>query len=306
MRTAGQITFLIFIAMKTTIRTLATVVSMFGLLLAGAGTCNARSFWGVFGGKTVKASKVYVTRDVHVGEFNRIEVSGSPDVIYRQKAGKPMVEVYASDNIVDLLDIREEGGTLYVRFKKGVSVSYDKLEIRVSSEQMNGIKVSGSGDVDLASDIRTDRMELRVSGSGDINGGRIDCRGAFSMGISGSGDVNLQEIRSSSLDMSVTGSGDAKTGRVSVGGNTAISVTGSGTVRIEGGNTESAELKVSGSGDIFAGNYQARRVSASVTGSGDIRCHATEFLKVRTSGSGRVGYKGNPEVDYPKKGLYRL
>ncbi|KAB4163808.1 DUF2807 domain-containing protein, partial [Bacteroides uniformis] len=52
--------------------------------------------------------------------------------------------------------------------------------------------------------------------------------------------------------------------------------------------------------------YEAQRVSASVAGSGSIKCFATEFLKVRTSGSGKVGYKGNPELDYPKKSLYKL
>ncbi|WP_373725481.1 GIN domain-containing protein, partial [Bacteroides heparinolyticus] len=57
---------------------------------------------------------------------------------------------------------------------------------------------------------------------------------------------------------------------------------------------------------LFASDFVAKRVSANVTGSGSIKCHATDFLKVRTSGSGSVGYKGNPELDYPKKGLYKL
>jgi hypothetical protein len=53
-------------------------------------------------------------------------------------------------------------------------------------------------------------------------------------------------------------------------------------------------------------DFEDKRLSASVAGSGSIKCFATEFLKVRTSGSGSVGYKGNPELDYPKKGLYKL
>ena len=83
------------------------------------------------------------------------------------------------------------------------------------------------------------------------------------------------------------------------------SVAGSGTA-ILSGSTQEAEYSVAGSGDLFASDFVAKKASASVAGSGDIKCHATDFLKVRTSGSGSVGYKGNPELDYPKKGLYKL
>lgn len=60
---------------------------------------------GGFGSKTVKASKNYVTKDIKVNNFTKLSVAGSPDVTYTQKSGKPTVEVYTSDNIVDLLGI---------------------------------------------------------------------------------------------------------------------------------------------------------------------------------------------------------
>lgn len=57
---------------------------------------------GTFGGKTVKASKNYVTKNIKVDNFTGLNLAGSPDVIYTQKAGKPEVEVYTSDNIVPI------------------------------------------------------------------------------------------------------------------------------------------------------------------------------------------------------------
>lgn len=56
-----------------------------------------------------------------------------------KKSGRPEVEVYTSDNIVDLLDIKVKDNTLYIGFKKDVNVSYKKLEVRVSAETLNGI-----------------------------------------------------------------------------------------------------------------------------------------------------------------------
>ena len=217
---------------------------------------------GGFGSKTVKASKNYVTKDIKVDNFTKLSVAGSPDVTYTQKSGKPTVEVYTSDNIVDLLDIRVKDNTLYIGFKKNVSVSYNKLEVRVSAEKLNGIAVAGSGD---------------------INSSNITCND-LQVSVAGSGDMKLNNVTANFTRASVAGSGTA----------------------ILSGSTQEAEYSVAGSGDLLASDFVAKKASASVAGSGDIKCHATDFLKVRTSGSGSVGYKGNPELDYPKKGLYKL
>ena len=250
---------------------------------------------GGFGSKTVKASKNYVTKDIKVDNFTKLSVAGSPDVTYTQKSGKPTVEVYTSDNIVDLLDIHVKDNTLYIGFKKNVSVSYNKLEVRVSAEKLNGIAVAGSGDVELKNGLKTD--------SGDISGNSISCTD-LDISIAGSGDINSSDITCNDLQVSVAGSGDMKLNNVTANF-TRASVAGSGTA-ILSGSTQEAEYSVAGSGDLLASDFVAKKASASVAGSGDIKCHATDFLKVRTSGSGSVGYKGNPELDYPKKGLYKL
>ena len=249
---------------------------------------------GGFGSKTVKASKNYVTKDIKVDNFTKLSVAGSPDVTYTQKSGKPTVEVYTSDNIVDLLDIRVKDNTLYIGFKKNVSVSYNKLEVRVSAEKLNGIAVAGSGDVELKNGLKTDNLKISVAGS---------CTD-LDISIAGSGDINSSNITCNDLQVSVAGSGDMKLNNVTANF-TRASVAGSGTA-ILSGSTQEAEYSVAGSGDLLASDFVAKKASASVAGSGDIKCHATDFLKVRTSGSGSVGYKGNPELDYPKKGLYKL
>ena len=239
---------------------------------------------GAFGGKTVKASKNYVTKSIKVDNFTGLNLAGSPDVTYTQKAGKPTVEVYTSDNIVDLLDIKVNNKTLNIKFKKGVNVSFNKLEIRISSETLNNISVAGSGNVELANGLKTDYLKISVAGSGNIKADNITCTNDVSVSIAGSGDLKLNNVSATNTEASVAGSGTA----------------------ILTGTTQEASYRVAGSGDLFASDLQAKRVSASVAGSGDIKCHATEFLKARTSGSGDIGYKGNPELDFPKKGLYKL
>lgn len=264
---------------------------------------NSGNSW--LGGKEVKASKNYVTKQIKVSDFNQIAVSGSLDVTYTQQSGKPKVEIYTSDNIVDLLDIYVKNGKLNLGFKKNVKVSYNKLEIRVTSEDLNAVNVAGSGDFKFTNGLKTDQLKMNVAGSGDITASNIQCSQGFTANVAGSGDIECKQLKAADMDISVAGSGDLKIENALVTSANA-SVAGSGTVKISG-SADKANYSVAGSGDLYANDFKVQNISASVAGSGDIKCHAVEHLKARVSGSGTIGYKGNPELDYPeKKKVYKL
>lgn len=264
---------------------------------------NSGNSW--LGGKEVKASKNYVTKQIKVSDFDQIAVSGSLDVTYTQQSGKPKVEIYTSDNIVDLLDIYVKNGKLNLGFKKNVKVSYNKLEIRVTSEDLNAVNVAGSGDFKFTNGLKTDQLKMNVAGSGDITASNIQCSQEFTANVAGSGDIECKQLKAADMDISVAGSGDLKIENALVTSANA-SVAGSGTVKISG-NADKANYSVAGSGDLYASDFKVQDISASVAGSGDIKCHAVEHLKARVSGSGTIGYKGDPELDYPeKKKVYKL
>lgn len=264
---------------------------------------NSGNSW--LGGKEVKASKNYVTKQIKVSDFDQIAVSGSLDVTYTQQSGKPKVEIYTSDNIVDLLDIYVKNGKLNLGFKKNVKVSYNKLEIRVTSEDLNAVNVAGSGDFKFTNGLKTDQLKMNVAGSGDITASNIQCSQEFTANVAGSGDIECKQLKAADMDISVAGSGDLKIENALVTSANA-SVAGSGTVKISG-SADKANYSVAGSGDLYASDFKVQDISASVAGSGDIKCYAVEHLKARVSGSGTIGYKGNPELDYPeKKKVYKL
>ncbi len=290
---------------KEVMKKLATLITCICLIMSTTACSQSKNYSsGNWGSKKVVASNNYVTKDIKVDNFKKLSVAGSPDVIFTQKPGRPEVEVYTSDNIVDLLDIKVKDNTLYIGFKKDVNVSYKKLEVRVSAETLNGISVAGSGDIFLKNGLQiNDDLTINVAGSGDIKGSNIKCND-MKVSVAGSGDIKSDNITCNNLKVSVAGSGDMVLNSVTAI-DTNASIAGSGSATISG-TTQTASYSVAGSGDLFTESYEAKRVNASVAGSGSIKCFATEFLKVRTSGSGKVGYKGNPELDYPKKSLYKL
>ena len=278
-----------------------TICIAFATLLTTSSCALSAQDWG---NKRIKESKNYVTKEIKVGDFNKIVLNGSAGVTYTQKPGKPQVIVHTSDNIAEALDIHEKGGTLYISFKKGYSVSYTKLEINASSASLNETVMNGSGDITLGNLDTDGSLRIQLNGSGDIEGKDIRCINA-TVSLAGSGDIALRSMECKELTTTVAGSGDIVLNGVRTASAQA-SVAGSGDLTLRG---EAAEVQysVAGSGDLHASELKAKSVNASVAGSGDITCHATDYLRARTTGSGSIGYKGKPkELDLPKKNIYEL
>ena len=278
-----------------------TICIAFATLLTTSSCALSAQDWG---NKRIKESKNYVTKEIKVGDFNKIVLNGSAGVTYTQKPGKPQVIVHTSDNIAEALDIHEKGGTLYISFKKGYSVSYTKLEINASSASLNETVMNGSGDITLGNLDTDGSLRIQLNGSGDIEGKDIRCINA-TVSLAGSGDIALRSMECKKLTTTVAGSGDVVLNGVRTASAQA-SVAGSGDLTLRGEATE-VQYSVAGSGDLHASELKAKSVNASVAGSGDITCHATDYLRARTTGSGSIGYKGKPkELDLPKKNIYEL
>lgn len=233
----------------------------------------------------VSGSENYITKDVKIDDFDGIRLSGSPNVIYTQSSGKAKVQVYGADNIVALLETVVEDGTLIIKFKNNTQIqNHGKLEVSVSSPNLERVKIQGSGDITLANGIKNaNNMDITIQGSGNVRGNNIECK-QVSISIQGSGNVGLTDITSEL---------------------TKANIAGSGNIQLIGTSDE-AEYSIGGSGNINALELLVANVNVRIGGSGSIKCHATELLKANIGGSGSVTYKGNPQVEGPRKGLRKI
>jgi hypothetical protein len=136
-----------------------------------------------------------------------------------------------------------------------------RLTVYVTMPSVQGLSLSGSGKIIVETAISGTLLDLSISGSG-----RIIC-----------GD-----LRYGKLECSVSGSG-------------SFEFTGTGAVKDAG-------LSISGSGGFIAPELELENLSIKVSGSGSCDCLVTGKLTAAISGSGDVIYSGNPLLDVRASG----
>lgn len=208
------------------------------------------------------------------------------DVIYEQGSELKVV-VEGDSEYFDRLHTDVVNGNLEIKMDRGRYRNV-RLRVRVSSPEIESLKVAGSGDLTVRTDIRSaGDFLLRVAGSGNITTQDIRC-GALSVSVSGSGDVKIGDIAGDDMEVKIAGSGDFKAIGATVN-ELSVSIAGSGDISIAQVDVEDLlSASVAGSGDV-AINGQAGTVKARVVGSGDIRGRIKygEISKTK-SGSGEI------------------
>lgn len=234
--------------------------------------------------KVVKANGNYVTKTIYPRDFNHIVLQACNEVEYTQQPGKPAVEVYTSENILEVMDIKVKGATLYIGWKEGYNVRYNDLTVRINSAALQEVNILGSGEFDFKNGLESDQLKLSVAGSGSIEGNGFNCTRRMECSIAGSGSISLEGLQTPKIDTSIAGSGEMELK----------------------GAAEKAAYDIAGSGEMECEDLEVQNMYVSIAGSGDVTCFAVKTLKVDIGGSGNVRYKGNPELDVPKRGVRKL
>ena len=212
-----------------------------------------------------------------VSGFERIRLQGSPDIKYTQ--GKTWsVRVKAPKKLIDRVVTRKDGNTLVVSMKSGSffnSIKGDDVTVYVTSPDLIGVEVQGSGDFECKSHLDTDNLTLSLRGSGDIAFYDIICD-KINTSVVGSGDVDIKKVIAKQSTVELVGSGDVKV-RQSQVNQTQIELKGSGDVKVHCDNCGAVSCRLVGSGDITL-TGTVKKLDQTSRGSGDIH---TDQLKIR-------------------------
>lgn len=227
-----------------------------------------------------------------VSTFTKISFRTAGKVYVKQ--GSPQkVELEGSAEMLEKIKTKVNDGRLVIgpegKWTNWNWGSSDKVNVYITVAHVEGLDVSGSGELITQTKITGSTINLDVSGSGsltaEIEAGDVDAD------VSGSGDINLKG-KFKSLKADVSGSG-----RVSVNGTISgkadFEISGSGKVEASG-SADSMSAEISGSGKVLGANFVTNTCRIDIAGSGDVEITVNKDLNAEISGSGTVLYKGNP------------
>jgi len=234
------------------------------LVLMGSTNMNAQ-WWG---GKKVNGNGNMVTDTRKTSSYDQIALVGSIDVqIVRGNEGNLKVE--AESNLQEYILTEVKDGKLKISVEKDVSLNPSRnmsIKVTVPVEDIEGLSLTGSGDINNTGVLKVNDLKIGVTGSGDI----------------------ILNVEAKELWGSITGSGDIKL--MGTADQFNCKVTGSGDFNAFGLNAKNVEAAVSGSGDIDVSASQS--LKARVSGSGDISYRGNpEKQDFKTAGSGAISKK---------------
>jgi hypothetical protein len=229
----------------------------------------------------------------NVSTFTKIAFR-TPGNAYVKQGSTQKVEIEGSAEMLEKIKTKVEDGKLSIGPEESWSNwswgSEDKVNVYITVASIEGLSVSGSGNLIVETKVKTSGLNLNVSGSGSL---KVDAQAEnVSANVSGSGDMELRGMYKS-FTSDISGSGEIVM-NTTIAGSAEFEISGSGKVMAKG-TSQSVSVEISGSGKILAAELETDKCQVRISGSGGVEINVKDELDARISGSGSVYYKGEPK-----------
>ncbi len=262
------------------------------------------SFEEMVSGNGTQPSGNYVSKKFAVKPFTAIDCAFPVKVVFHQSDSVSSVELYAPDNVMNMINVYSKGTTLYLSVRKrGIDYGSD-TKITIVAPKLNALSLEGVGDFTIDTDLKTDHFSLKLAGVGHVRAKGIYCSQGIDITTSGANGFESEHMTAKGLQLDESGVGDIKLKDTRLQA-AAVSLAGASSLEVVG-STRTAQYDIAGSGSVKASEFVADTVSAGVAGVGEIACHATKLLRVDNKGWGKISYKGSPKIEGDRKNVSKL
>jgi hypothetical protein len=219
---------------------------------------------------------------------------------YKQSDEPPYLQITIDDNLLDYMDIYVENKTLIIAPKKNkggirsYNISPTRCIINTNSTLLTHLVNAGSGNVNLLSNIKSEKLIFSISGSGNVTCPNTVSVDQLDIMLSGSGGVSLNG-EANNCRISVTGSGEVVCPNSLSTDQLTIVLSGSGNVALNG-NANNCKISIAGSGGVESYQYSVKDLTCSISGSGSVKLHVENTITCSIAGSGTLRYTGNPTI----------
>ena len=215
----------------------------------------------VINGKSVQGSGNIITQERKVAEFSKVHLKGSGKV-FLTPGQKQVLEIKTDDNIMPLIETDVSGNKLTISHGNH-HLRPTEFEVYITIKNLQGVGISGSGNILGKDRFVTDTLYAEISGSGDMD---LEVETGFlETKISGSGSIQISGM-AEDYTVSISGSGKINAFDVDAK-HVSVKISGSGDCRVSA--SESLDAKISGSGDVY---YRGRpQINTKISGSGSLK-----------------------------------
>jgi len=228
-----------------------------------------------------------------VDNFTKISF-GYAGKLYLKQGSPQRVELEGDRDVLEEVETDVDGGRLKIG-NEGKWFNWNggnkKITVYITVPDIEAVSVSGSGDIIGETKIRTNDLDLNVSGSGSLSLD-IEARGDVEARVSGSGKMDVKG-HCESFEGDVSGSGKVNIS-ATIDETADFGISGSGKIQASG-RAEFFKANLSGSGRVLAADLEVDRCEIKISGSGGVEINVKDELDATISGSGSVGYRGNPK-----------
>ena len=201
------------------------------------------------------------------GSFTGIELSIPAD-LYLSQGNLTEVQLEGPEDYLAKVETVVSHGKLVIRFYSKFAWWKEprgRIKVYISTPDISGLCVTGSGKIISKSKISTDDLSLSVTGSGTIDLSYLSAH-ELKSDVTGSGTIRIAGNEPvESQDILITGSGKVENAGLP-SQKTKVSVTGSGKARVFA--IERLKVSITGSGSVY---YKGEGIlDANITGSGDV------------------------------------
>jgi len=197
----------------------------------------------------VKGSGHQITEQHKMGDFTRLDVSGSFRIVLKQDSSLN-VSITADDNLMKYIHTSGEGDKLRIYSKKNLCGS-GEMVINIGVKNLELIKISGGNNLTTDGKLNTKDLHLELNGASkldmDLNAANVFTEGSGSTDMNlrgqatshkiefaGSGKVNALDFVVGSYDIETTGASDCN---INVLKDLNVNTTGAADIKYRGNPT---------------------------------------------------------------------
>jgi cell division protein FtsB len=203
-----------------------------------------------------------------VESFSSISLRLSANV-HLEQGEKQNLEIVAKSSTLEEIITEVKDGELIIRFHNKdyfwSTFKPGEITIYITTPEINGLVVSGSGDIIAENEIKTKKLNL---------------------GLSGSGNIKLSDLSADQVKSTISGSGNIHLAGKTAAEDLSVAISGSGNLKGLDFNADDVTVRISGSGNV--GIQANKNLYVRVSGSGNVNYKGNPMIDSAISGSGKV------------------